>query len=197
MKRRWWLPLLALALGGCGYLRDRGRDLLDVFRIEGSVGVGLHVHVNATELAHVGAGSSRRYEGGIVYGEPGADRRVEDDFPLSYVYTLVDPETEALHTLRWGKEDRYSPQHRCYWIMPGEIGRSAWQRDLLHYFDIEVGVFVGIVGIQVGFSLGELVDFILGIFTFDIADDDGTEKRMSKKLWSKVPEQETDPLRNK
>ncbi|MCZ6687975.1 MAG: hypothetical protein O7H41_00020 [Planctomycetota bacterium] len=45
-----------------------------------------------------------------------------------------------------------------------------WAR--LHVFDVEVGVFIGVVGVRAGFSPGEFLDFILGWFGVDIAGDD-------------------------
>ncbi len=189
--------LIAGFTTGCGYLRDRGRDFADIWRIEASVGVGLHVHVTATELAHAGVGSSRRYVGGWQYGEGSGERRVEDDFPLSYVWTLVDPERESLHSMRRGSDDAVPSQHRCYWAIPGELNRNIEEREVLHYFDIEAHIFVGIAGVEIGFSLGELFDFLLGLVTVDIAGDDGNEARIGKRLWHKVPPQSTDPQRNK
>ncbi len=196
------LLLVVIVLGavpsmGCAYLRDRGRDFVDIWRVEGSVGVGLHAHVTATELAHIGVGSSRRYVAGIMYGEGTSERRIEDDFPLSYVWTIADPETESLHSLRWGNSNEGAAQHRCFWMVPGELNRNTYERDVLHYFDIEVGVFAAIVGFEVGFSIGELFDFIVGLFGFDLGNDDGNEARQAKRMWQKVPEQSTDPQRNK
>ena len=42
----------------------------------------------------------------------------------------------------------------------------------VHAFDIEAGVFVGIIGVRAGFSPGQFVDFFLGWFGVDIAGDD-------------------------
>lgn len=50
----------------------------------------------------------------------------------------------------------------------GAVNRKA----RIHAFDIEAGVFAGIVGARVGFSPGEFVDFLLGWFGVDIAGDD-------------------------
>jgi len=44
---------------------------------------------------------------------------------------------------------------------------SAW--DLLN---VEAGVFLGVVGVRVGVSPFQLIDFILGLATIDLADDD-------------------------
>ena len=46
------------------------------------------------------------------------------------------------------------------------------RRARVHAFDIEASVYAGIVYARVGFSPGELVDFLLGWFGADIAGDD-------------------------
>ena len=183
--RRLWALLLALPSVGCAYMGDRGADFADCFRFEGSVGVGVQANVAVGELFHLGVGSSRRWSAGWRYGAATTEKRVEDHFPLSYVWTLVAPDTESLHSLRIG-EDAKTSQHRCYIVLPGELNRSLWKKDPLHYYDIEVGVMAAILGAQVGFSPGEFVDWLLGWFGADIAGDDG-DRRAKKRLYRPIP----------
>jgi hypothetical protein len=165
-----------------------------MFRVELSVGVGLQAGAMATELVHVGAGSSRRYTAGLFYGDLTSEKRIEDHFPLSYVWTLIDPDARSLHSLRWGPGDG-AAQHRCFLVFPGELNRSSLERDLLHYWDVEANVFAAVLGVEVGFSLGELVDFLLGLVTVDIAGDDGYDNRLTRKIWRPVPEHSGEPVR--
>src|SRR5690349_23980207 len=96
-----WFPVLLLALTpGCAWLGARGRDLGDVVRVEGSVGVGLQAHANAGEILHLGFGSSRRWSAGWAYGIPTNERRAEDHLPLSFVQSLMEPDAAALHSLK-------------------------------------------------------------------------------------------------
>lgn len=185
--------LLSIPGVGCSYLGNRASDFGDIFRLELSVGVGLQAHVTATEIAHVGLGSSRRYSGGLRYGEFLGERRIEDHFPVSYIMTVADSTRESLHSLKWGPKGE-EVQHRCYAVVPGQLHRSTWEKDPIHYWDIEVAVMAGVVGVEAGFSFGQLIDFLVGLFGFDLAGDDGREGRQAKSYWRRVPE-EPSPLR--
>jgi hypothetical protein len=50
--------------------------------------------------------------------------------------------------------------------------RIAHRGARIHAFDIEAGISALFVGVRVGFSPGELLDFLLGWFGIDIAGDD-------------------------
>lgn len=177
---------------GCTYLRDRGNDLADVFRLEMSVGVGIQASAMVTDAAHVGIGSSDRYTAGLMYGDLTSQHREEHYLPLSYIHTIMEPEYEAVHTLSWSGEGP-APDHRCYMIVPGRspARRHSWT----HWFDIEVSAFAGIVGVEAGFSPGELIDFVAGLFWLDPAQDDGPENRARSRVWQRRPESVTDPQR--
>ena len=45
-------------------------------------------------------------------------------------------------------------------------------RNHVNGFDLEAGLFLGIIGCRVGFSPGQFADFLLGWFGLDIAGDD-------------------------
>ena len=47
-----------------------------------------------------------------------------------------------------------------------------WREARLHAFDVEAHACLGVLGVHVGFSPGEFVDFLLGWFGLDIAGDD-------------------------
>ncbi len=177
--------LLALPSVGCGYARDRVRDFGDIWRIEGSVGVGVQADVTIGELAHVGVGSSRRWSGGLFYGDIQGERRVEDHLPLSLIWTVTAPDTESVHSLRYG--DATQSQHRCFIAVPGEFARGTHEKPLIHYWDLEVKVFAGVVGIELGFSFGQFVDFLSGWFGADLGNDDG-ELRKGRHYWVPMTE---------
>ena len=182
-----YLIAIAVTATGCGYAGDRLRDFGDMFRVEITGGIGAQAGVNLGEMLHFGAGSSRRYAIGWNYGVANTEHRVEDQFPLSYVWTLTSGgEKELLHELEFG-DGKTSQFHRCDMIFPGELHPGATvQRPNALYWNIEVSAFAGIVGVDAGFSLGEFVDFIGGLFTLDPAFDDG-DLRASRKLWVPAP----------
>ena len=76
----------------------------------------------------------------------------------------------------WAPESGHDKWQQGVWrreALPEEIRAEReiiWSR--LHLFDIEAGVFVGIIGARAGFSPGEFVDFLLGWVGVDIAGDD-------------------------
>jgi hypothetical protein len=177
--------LLALPSVGCGYARDRFRDFGDMWRFEVSAGVGLQADVAVGELAHVGLGSSRRWSAGLQYGEFVAERRVEDHLPLSLVWSITGDDAEGVHWLRTG--DATQSQHRCFAVVPGEFARGTHEKAPVHYWDLDVRVFAGVVGVEFGFSFGQFVDFVSGWFGADLGNDDG-ERRQGRRYWVPMTE---------
>ena len=172
------IPLLA----GCGYLSERARDLGDIFRVEGSVGTGLQASVTAGGVAHLGLGSSRCWTAGWAYGIPTKERRSEDYFPLSYAWSFIEPDAAALHVLKIG-EGTVLPQHRCPVLGPATLSTGSLEKPPMQYWDLEVGVMLVAVGVDIGFNPAELVDFILGLVGIDIARDDDEAGRARRRLW--------------
>jgi hypothetical protein len=176
-------PLLFLALlSGCSWLGERGRDLGDIVRAEGAVGVGLQAGVNAGELLHLGFGSSRRWSAGWAYGIGTAERRTEDHLPLSFVYSLIEPEAEALHSLKLGKKNDIL-KHRCPAVAPCTLQEGSIRKPTMQFWSLEVNVMALAVGLELGVNPGEFVDFLLGLFGFDIAGDDDPDGRARRRLW--------------
>jgi hypothetical protein len=172
--------LLATAvLAGCSYAEARWRDLGDIFRVEGHLGPCLQADLKATELLHLGFGSSQGGRSGFNYGIWETQTVLEHHLPWSLIQSITEPDLEALHTISWGLE---APQHRCYILLPGVMNDSSLGVDGLHFFDLELGLYVLFPGARVGFSPGELLDFVLGFWTFDLAGDDDPEDRAAKRL---------------
>ena len=169
-------------LTGCAWLGARGRDAADIVRVEGSLGVGLQANVNAGELLHLGVGSSRRQSAGWAYGISTSERRVEDHLPLSFVYSLIEPGTEALHSLEIGGKDDLQ-KHRCAAVAPCTLRAGTIQKPPIQFWSLEVGVMALFVGAEIGVNPAEFVDFLLGIFGIDLAGDDDEEARARRRLW--------------
>ncbi|MBI2899397.1 MAG: hypothetical protein HYY17_04385 [Planctomycetes bacterium] len=184
------LPLLA----GCGYASARANDFADIWRINVETGaLGIEADVKVGELAHVGVGMKGFSRYGTTYGiEQESKDWAEIHLPLSLIYAF-GREPFALHYVRalgdtrspyvWWWGPYQSAEDRCFALLPPVTERGSSRRTLLHSFDLEVSAFVLIFGLEFGISLGELVDFVLGIFTIDIAGDDTREGRAKRRLY--------------
>ena len=182
-------PLLLALACGCSYAGARVRDLGDILRLEGRVGYGLEAHANAGELAHVGLGSAREWNAGWTYGRAGTSDAVEHQFPVTIVRSFLTPEAEHVHSTDLGEDIR----HECFLAFPGGINAGGWEKVPSHFLDLEVGFLAGVVGMEAGVSLGETLDFVLGVFRFsdswtflDFGDDDDPERRAYKSVWRRV-----------
>ncbi len=189
MKRTLPVVLLAASLAGCSYLGARLRDLGDIVRLEGSVGIGVQAYANAGELVHAGAGSTRRWTAGWNYGELLSERRQEDHLPLSLLQSWVRPDRPALHRLAFGRGDDLE-EAADYLVLPGELNRGTVERSKVHYWNLEAGLFLGVAGLEAGISLGELADFLVGLAGFDLAGDDSDGGRASRRTWVDRPQPE-------
>jgi hypothetical protein len=174
------------------------RDFGDLFRLEGHVGYGLQAHAAAGEILHAGVGSSQQWGGGLVYGRAGRTESMEDHLPLSIVWSLTEPDQEGFHRIVSGP-DGSGGRHRCFLIFPGAINPCRFEKEDIHYFDVEAGFLAGLVGAEVGFSIGEFVDWVLGFFKFtdawtflDPAEDDTLAARRARRLW--VPRRSDEPI---
>lgn len=175
------------SLAGCSYLHNRANDALDVFTCDGSVGPGLYAEVRATDLLAVGLGGHDvEYAGQhgrfVVRGRRSSTAIgpliwgfVDDDEPVpvfagdpSRMGPLVEP-----------------PPSQLLFLPADQTGSdfAPWTRGL-HAADVDVTVTLGWVGGRLGFSPGELLDFVLGIFGLDLAGDDALPARAP--AWGEV-----------
>lgn len=153
------LALLAplLALGSCAWLSDRAGDLADVVVVEASAGLGLAADVKLTDLLHVGAGYAHARKVGLRGREAELLWDREVGLPLSLV-----PWLGAARDGEWWRVGHLHANAAELWH-----GSSPWR-----LFDLEVGLFAGVLGLRLGLSPGELVDFLAGLIGFDPAGDD-------------------------
>ena len=57
------------------------------------------------------------------------------------------------------------------WLWSEEaLEQDPWAH--VHAFDVELGAYLLVINGKAGFSPGEALDFLLGLFTIDIAQDD-------------------------
>ncbi|MFI5401871.1 MAG: hypothetical protein ACHQ1G_02965 [Planctomycetota bacterium] len=194
------LPLLLL-LASCRYVGNRAADFLDQFRGAVGVGTTIGVRGRALGVVDTGlmvgvqpraAALGWRYGTPLYFSEkdPRMDAEQAEIFRATSVYGL-DYATGTYKSARtsiallpgiftWTDA---TPSDYA-WLVPenGEDFRGhlwIWNREnrktnryaRIHAFDIEAEV--AILGyIDVGWSPGEFVDFVLGFFLIDIAKDD-------------------------
>jgi hypothetical protein len=192
------LPLLFLC--SCTYLGNRGRDLVDPFRV--SVGAGTAVGVRGSALGLVDSGlmvgvKPNASSLGLRYGRLrylGKDATFDADQAEIIRYTSIvefdygngsyDSASTGSAVLPFLFTWSDSPPRDYEWTVPeeGETFRELnwiWSAETtrnnryaqIHAFDIEVDLGLVVYG-EWGFSPGEVVDFFLGILTIDIAMDD-------------------------
>lgn len=197
---RLLLPLL-LCLASCRYLGNRGADFLDQFRGAVGVGSTIGVRVQAVGAIDTGlmvgvkpraAAIGWRYGTPLFFSEK--DHLTDADQAEVFRATSIDGLNFADATYRsaWtsaallpGLFTWTDATPRDYaWLVPerGDDFKDRswlWSRGTrktnryarIHAFDIEGEV--ALLGyLDVGWSPGEFVDFLLGFFFIDIAKDD-------------------------
>lgn len=177
------LSLLLLAGTGCGYMSRRGEDFLDVWKLEGHFSALPGAWVQAGPVVHTGLG----WSGGWVSSRAG------------FRYNTLSPEggrwvesganvhgagpTEAYYFFVHISYDSGASKHSCFALLPPLLNREGVHRNWIHDFDLEAAV-VPFLGLSVGFSLGEFVDFLLGWFGIDLARDDTEDGRAARDYYA-------------
>jgi len=157
---------LSLAAAGCGYLRDRGHDALDMF----DVGVTwskrpyFSVYACAIGIASAGAGHLEGKFAGIGGGHLGT---------MSHYHRVLGLALWSYEEVGWDGYDVSKPE-TLYIQHPGIIGwtaflprKPAYAPGCLHFLHL------GYAGLVANLRYYEILDFILGWTTLDIACDDG------------------------
>lgn len=176
------LLLLLLGATGCSYVKDRTNDLLDVFWLDLDVGALASAQVRCTDFLATGVGVAvqtyplfslhgrycgqvERGAGGVVVmgpfnlyardGEMVPCLAGSGDYPTSMQpppmnFWFVYP-TEPLGDRRG---PHYDPRTRGWHVADCAVGACA------------------LLGVRLGCSPGQFVDFVCGIFGWDPAGDD-------------------------
>jgi hypothetical protein len=181
---------LALCQAGCGsrYARDRLADFVDVFDMELGFGPGLDVRGRASCIG-TGLGVSKQRVLAWHGRQFGFAERAAAGVLLASV-TEVREESYSLGTL--GRAPAEYDEHcahrhdlKCllslaHWeddrqahVPSHESAQSnLWPPHWWQALDAEFGGAFGVVGLHVGISPGQLLDFLLGWTTLDIVGDD-------------------------
>ena len=193
-----------LVLGGNtsvgSYFQARGMDLWDTFPISFAAGYGLMLEARATPYAGVGLGYTKNWRFGLApqrWGPIWWER--SRGIPIYEYYRYMDYRDEDQRweggdPFWWDEDYRYranswviipgfSQQGEAFFpIIPPYYLKEPWifpNWSLWTLFDVEASVFVGVVGVRVGVSPLQLLDFIAGLITWDPAWDDPFEDEMA------------------
>lgn len=201
---RLLLPLLLL-LASCRYVGNRASDFLDQFRGAVGLGTTAGVSGRALGVIDTGlmiGVKPRAAALGWRYGTPfffsEKDRLMDADQAVLYKATSVVGYDFAAGSYRSARTSAAllpglftwtdATPKDYEWLVP-ESGaefkerRWIWNREnwrmnryaQIHAFDIEAQAAL-LVYVDVGWSPGEFLDFLLGLFTIDIAKDDRPPK---------------------
>jgi hypothetical protein len=166
------LPLVVLLAGcnGPNPIRARALDLADVFTVAVGAGPEVSADVQATDLVHLAVGGGVHVEGGAVGRRVGGAGVVTYGLPVAPF--LEDGVLHARLALddpggAWRTED---VQDECYVVHALALRETNPAATALQALDVEVSAFL-LVGARVGFSPGELLDFLSGFVGLDPAGD--------------------------
>lgn len=193
------LALALLAGPGCQavgqYFANRARDLGECVRVQVGGGIGIGGGVHAAGIAELGLGGGVllpsygvgwAYGDGYAFGLGSKDlRQGQADYNLYPPFSMMLAGAPALHyeSPEWMSDSVLNRGHSCFGLLPccfngPMLKRAPFHRANLgpkgqiHNWDVEVSAYAGVVGVRVGVSPGEILDFLLGWFGIDIAGDD-------------------------
>ena len=196
------LACALLTLSGCSYIGDRALDFLDQYRVNIGAGTTVGIRGRTLGLIDTGlmfGVKPRAAALGWKYGAPlyfnENDLRIDADqaeiikttsllemdysdgsyhsarnsfFLLPAILTWGDGTPKDIEWVVPEEGDEFDDR---YWLWSSEsFTRNRWGQ--IHAFDTELEAGL-IVYLDLGYSPGEFVDFVLGIFLIDIAADDG------------------------
>jgi len=180
--------LLAGLATGCQYAGDRLDDLGDCFQINGGAGLGLYVHLTATDYIKLPLGwkhcpARAGWDPFITPRVPaGESGWTWKESAVAYLFRSWDyrdpvraadnPDAQAAMDrkavvpillerfgTRYGGEPSLGPEARAE-----EFADRCW---------IEADVFAAVLGVRVGFNVVQFADFLGGLATLDLLGDDG------------------------
>lgn len=192
---RWLLVIAVVMCGaaaGCrtsvgNYFANRGRDFGEVFALQVTGAVGAGAMVRGAGLAEAGAGfgvHDRAWGAGWVYGKGnlgplGASTSGRRGGDLWAVILGVEyPNIEQGMGRTSNRIQRFpllpvlTTNIDTKWIWDIASDDPLVHYTKLHAYDVEAVVYLGVIYVRAGLSLGELFDFFAGWFGFDPAGDD-------------------------
>lgn len=193
-----WMGLMLGSLAfmcGCStnYWANRGRDLLDIVEINGGLCVygenmrtpSFLVSAQATRGGHFAVGNALVTRSGLYAGRFSTWTESGSAFPLApFAYfskkrKARKPDGPAYTDWRYDVFDRWDyflglpSYYRDLWqTRPEDVELGIKSESWTHWFDVGAEAALLVPDARVGFSPGELADFILGFLGLDAAADD-------------------------
>ena len=192
-----------LLFPSCAYLADRGADFLDPYRAVVGTGTGGGIRTSALGLFDTGlifGVKPQQTAFGWKYGRPLIFRATGNGLEAdqSWIvmtthfenwrlagneYKVAEKRLGVLPALFTWADTTYRGEPR--WYVPEEgveiegddylWSAATWKYNryaMIHAFDIETEIAV-VAYLDLGYSPGEALDFLLGLLTIDLAGDDG------------------------
>lgn len=180
--------LLLLTSASCSYLKNRGADLLDIVTLEVGAGVGAHVGLKVTDAVGVVLGYNEQTVYALHGRYAGTGTRSSRGFLALAQSRIQDSGAEMVPLV--GNEPYYSDTGGGYLVVSDPLSnifpvplmgatprdplvdqKERWEQRLHRTFDVYAEASVGI-GMHVGVSPGDFLDFLLGWFGVDLAGDE-------------------------
>jgi len=170
----------------CGYFRARAKDLADIPTFLVGLSSRDAVDVGVTKFAHFGLGGSGNKMVGIGYGAAGVASERTKGFPWTNSKAVADWKAAFCFFAHDLKVDHTRVAYAAYPLAPpGDravyedkgraviwVGERGQALPAVRWADLEAEGSCAPVALRLGFSPGELADFVAGWFGADLAGDD-------------------------
>ncbi len=148
------------------YFKDRVLDFWDIFGFKFHVGEGLLVHGRVTKFGQAGIGMCSGTKLGFKGRELGYWHEDRAEFGVSIFYINRSKKTPLIcNTYMFDAEKRAARTSSA-------TDLDLYRNDDRHWASCGANVFVGFIGIDVDVRIKEIFDFLVGIVTLDISEDD-------------------------
>ncbi len=166
------LPACATTSAG-DYFVNRGGDLVDILRLHIAAGKGVAIKAEATRFLHAGIGwESDVWAWGL------ANREITKWRESVFTWGLLLGHHEE-RSIVGTSEGRVSGTYGWYFGEKGNGFQMADEDNMLDVLTFRGTLMLGI-GIDAELRLGEVIDFLAGIFQFDPAGDDLAVSKLKK-----------------
>ncbi|HUU69118.1 MAG TPA: hypothetical protein VM186_06315 [Planctomycetota bacterium] len=162
--------LIVISTSGCtGRWEQRANDFADIGRLNVGAGFGASIDASATRYGRISAGS---YENTTKVGFVGREGGVwkEDRHGIAFINGYTETTRDPIYGNAWLPEPDPASELQPAWA-DTERGAAEFT------FSLHV-----LVGFEVGFDPGQLLDFVLGFAGVDIYRDDRERQRWPRSL---------------
>jgi hypothetical protein len=156
------------------YLKDRLLDFWDIFGFRVHFGQGLLGNIRATKIAQAGIGYCEGKKLGFKGRQLGYWDEYRHELGVSVIYIGRYKKSPLIcNTYMFDAEKRAAQQKYT--------DLDLYRNDDRHWTSCGISFFAGFIGMDFDICLYELFDFLFGIVTVDIADDDTVNQLRMKQ----------------